>query len=332
MNISWSEFTYDRNILYLKNSNYWLVTGGAGYIGSHIVAEFEELGLPFSVIDNDYAKMQFRLPSNCHKFIGDIRDRNDLDRVFNANRFTGVIHLAALKSVSESQKYPTAYEETNVNGTKNLLYAMQQYGVKNLIFSSTAAVYGETDTGVVTEATKIDPISFYGKTKVLSELLIEEAGKDFGLNFVNLRYFNVAGALNKKLQDDSNDNLIPIVIDKIEKGVSPTIFGSDYPTHDGTAIRDYIHIVDVVGAHLASVDYLSKGGASQTLNIGTGIGTSVLEIVSEILLQKRSELIPNFTGRREGDIGIVVADPSKAEEILGFKARHTLTEMVVSVL
>ncbi len=310
----------------------WLITGGAGYIGSHIAEEFSRLDLPFAIVDNNEIKLKNRLPSNVVKFLGDIRNTKDLEVIFDNNEFTGIIHLAALKSVEESQKNPKMYEETNVDGTRNLLNVMKKKGVKNLVFSSTAAVYGETDTGVVTEATKIDPISYYGKTKVLSEILIEEADKDFGLNFVNLRYFNVAGALNKKLQDDSNDNLIPIVIDKIEKGVSPTIFGSDYPTRDGTAIRDYIHIVDVVGAHLAAVEYLSKGGTSQTLNIGTGIGTSVLEIVSEILLQKRSELIPNFTGRREGDIGIVVADPSKAEEILGFKARHTLTEMVASVL
>ena len=315
-----------------ENRVEWLITGGAGYIGSHISEEFSRLDLAFAIVDNSEIKLKNRLPSNVVKFLGDIRNTKDLEEIFDNNGFAGVIHLAALKSVEESQKNPKMYEETNVDGTRNLLNIMKKKDVKNLVFSSTAAVYGETETGVVTEATKIDPISYYGKTKVLSELLIEEAGKDFGLNFVNLRYFNVAGALNKKLQDDSNDNLIPIVIDKIEKGLSPTIFGSDYPTRDGTAIRDYIHIVDVVGAHLAAVEYLSKGGTSQTLNIGTGIGTSVLEIVSEILLQKRSELIPNFTGRREGDIGIVVADPSKAEEILGFKARHTLTEMVASVL
>ena len=310
----------------------WLITGGAGYIGSHIASEFSRLDLPFAIVDNSEIKLKNRLPINVVKFLGDIRNTKDLEEIFDNNRFAGVIHLAALKSVEESQKNPKMYEKTNVDGTRNLLNIMKKKSVKNLVFSSTAAVYGETDTGVVTEATKIDPVSYYGKTKVLSELLIEKAGKDFGLNFVNLRYFNVAGALNKKLQDDSNENLIPIVIDKIEKGVSPTIFGSDYPTHDGTAIRDYIHIVDVVGAHLAAVGYLSKGGNSQTLNIGTGIGTSVLEIVTEILLQKRSELVPNFIGRREGDIGIVVADPSKAEEVLGFKARHTLTEMVASVL
>lgn len=310
----------------------WLITGGAGYIGSHIAAEFSRLDLPFAIVDNNKIKLKNRLPINVVKILGDIRNTKDLEVIFDNNRFTGVIHLAALKSVEESQKNPKMYEETNVDGTRNLLNVMKKNGVKNLVFSSTAAVYGETDTGVVTEATKIDPVSYYGKTKVLSELLIKEAGKVFGLNFVNLRYFNVAGALNKKLQDDSNDNLIPIVIDKIEKGVRPTIFGSDYPTHDGTAIRDYIHIVDVVGAHLAAVGYLSKGGISQTLNIGTGIGTSVLEIVTEILFQKSSELVPNFIGRREGDIGIVVADPSKAEEVLGFKARHTLTEMVASVL
>ena len=180
--------------------------------------------------------------------------------------------------------------------------------------------------------TTIEPISHYGKTKVHSELLIEEARRNFGLNFVNLRYFNVAGSLNKKLQDDSKDNLIPIVVDQIRNGVNPKIFGNDFPTPDGTAIRDFIHVVDIVDAHLAAVNYLKNGGSNQTLNIGTGTGTSVLEIVTEIISQMKSDLVPTFVGRRDGDIGIVVADPSKAEQVLGFKAKHVLAEMVASVL
>ena len=315
----------------LKNSG-WLITGGAGYIGSHIAAEFSRLDLPFVIIDHDKNKLEVRLPNFAQKFFGDIRNAKDLDLIFSEYAFSGVIHLAALKSVEESQKNPASYEKTNIQGTQNVLKAMEKYGVKNLVFSSTAAVYGETENGIVTELTKIQPISYYGKTKVQSELLIEEARKNFGLNFVNLRYFNVAGSLNKELRDDSKDNLIPIVIDQIRNGFNPKIFGDDYPTPDGTAIRDFIHVVDIVEAKLAAVNYLANGGSSQTLNIGTGTGTSVLEIVTEIISQMGSDLVPKFIGRREGDIGIVVADPSKAEHVLGFKAKHDLAEMVASVL
>ncbi len=311
---------------------HWLITGGAGYIGSHLASEFALLNIPFSVVDFDQIKMDARLPAEASTYFGDIRNIEELDSVFKENNFSGVIHLAALKSVDESQKNSRLYRETNVDGTHNLLNVMKKNQVKNLVFSSTAAVYGETKLGVVTESTKIEPISYYGKTKVIAESLIEDAEKDFGLKFVNLRYFNVAGALNKKLQDDSKENLIPIIIDQINSGIMPTIFGSDYPTRDGTAIRDYIHVIDVIGAHIAAIEYLLKGGASQTLNIGTGIGTTVLEIVSEILIQKSSNLIPNLSERRAGDIGIVVADSSKAESVLGFKAKHTLTEMIASVL
>ncbi len=314
------------------NHGNWLITGGAGYIGSHIATEFSRLALPFSIIDHDENKLEVRLPNIAQKFFGDIRDTRDLDLIFSENAFSGVIHLAALKSVGESQKYPDLYEKTNIQGTQNILSMMEKYGVMNLVFSSTAAVYGETHNGIVTELTKIKPISHYGKTKVQSELLIEEAHKKFSLNFVNLRYFNVAGSLNKKLRDDSKDNLIPIVINQIRNGVNPKIFGNDYPTPDGTAIRDFIHVVDTVDAHLAAVNYLTNGGSSQTLNVGTGTGTSVLEIVTEIISQMGSDLVPNFVDRREGDIGIVVADPSKAEHVLGFKAKHDLAEMVASVL
>ena len=310
----------------------WLITGGAGYIGSHIVSQFSSLGQTFSIIDNDKTKLQFRLAASIPKYFVDIRDLKNLDSIFSENRFSGVIHLAALKSVEESQKNPALYEKTNVQGTQNIINVMEKYGVMNLVFSSTAAVYGESDNGIVTELTTIEPISHYGKTKVHSELLIEEARRNFGLNFVNLRYFNVAGSLNKKLQDDSKDNLIPIVIDQIRNGVNPKIFGNDFPTSDGTAIRDFIHVVDIVDAHLAAINYLKNGGSNQTLNIGTGTGTSVLEIVTEIISQMKSDLVPTFVGRRDGDIGIVVADPSKAEQVLGFKAKHVLAEMVASVL
>ncbi len=310
----------------------FLIVGGAGYIGAHISSELFSLGLPFVVFDCSEVNIQVRLPMIYSTSLGDIRNIQDLDGVFKNHNFTHVIHLAALKSVEESQKFSDLYEETNVKGTHNIIRVMEKYGVKNLVFSSTAAVYGETDSGIVSESTKIEPVSNYGKTKMQSELLIEQAHKDFGLNYINLRYFNVAGALNSKLEDDSRNNLIPIVVDQIKDGISPRIFGNDYPTPDGTAIRDFIHVIDIVRAHIASVEYLSNGGTSQTLNIGTGTGTSVFEIVSEILRQTGSNLVPSFLGRRAGDIGVVVADPTRAEQVLGFKTKYTLSEMIASIL
>ncbi len=313
-------------------NNCWLVTGGAGYIGAHVVSELSSLGIPNIALDNNREKLQRKLSASNSIICADIRNRQELEGVFSQNKFHGVIHLAALKSVQESEIQSELYEETNVLGTRNLLSLMKKYNVKNFIFSSTAAIYEENESGFVTELSKLNPISFYGQTKVRAELSIEKANLDFGLRYVNLRFFNVVGTINQRLKDDSKDNLVPIVIDCIKKGIAPKIFGRDYPTKDGTAIRDYVHISDIVQAHVASISYLNNGGSSETLNLGTGKGTSVLEIVSEILKTTGSGLLPQFVDRRRGDIGIVVADPSKAVLILGFKAQHTLEEMISSVL
>lgn len=321
-----------RSVSLSKNNELWLIIGGAGYIGSHIVAEFEHVGAGCVILDLDSNKIRNRIDGNAISIAADICDAGALDSVFSSARFSGVIHLAALKSVEQSLKYPELYNRTNVEGTRNILGAMKKFEINKLLFSSTAAVYGETQHGFVSETERIDPISAYGRTKIQAELLIEEAGREFGLHYVNLRYFNVAGSLNKKLRDDSKDNLIPIVIDKVLNNCRPQIFGNDYPTPDGTAIRDYIHVLDVVAAHMQAVHYLSVRGANETFNIGTGIGTSVLEIVTEILDLMGANLKPEFLRRRDGDIGIVFANPTKAERILGFKAKHSLSEMISSVL
>lgn len=226
----------------------------------------------------------------------------------------------------------TLYENTNVQGTQNIINAMEKYGVIKLVFSSAAAVYSETNNGIVIDLTRINPISHYGKTKVYSYLLIKRAHENFGLNFVNLSYFNVTGSFDKNLLDDSKDNLIPIVLDQIRSEVNPKIFGNDFPTADGTTIRDLINVVDIVEAHLAAGNYLKNGGSNQTLNIGTGTRTSVLEIVAEIVLRIKSDLVPTFVGRRVGDIGMVVAGPSKVEQVVEFKSKNVLSEMVASVL
>jgi UDP-glucose 4-epimerase len=310
----------------------WLITGGAGYIGSHIATEFLASNIDFRIFDNDNTRTLRNHHLNSYFNYGDIRCKDEVFDFFHKNDFEGVIHLAALKSVKESEVNPKAYDETNVVGTRNLIEVMEEFGVKNLIFSSTAAVYGETKTGFVSETTEIKPVSYYGKTKVQNELMLGEAENRFGLNYINLRYFNVAGCLNHELKDESTENLIPAVVNQVLNGQRPKVFGHDYNTPDGSAVRDFIHVSDIVYAHLASIDYLTNGGKSDTFNIGTGLGTSVLEIVSEIISQMESKLIPEFLGRRKGDIGMVVADPSKAEKFMGFKAQFDLSQMIASIL
>ena len=309
-----------------------LISGGGGYIGSHVANELNSLGYEYCVFDNNLNKMQTKLPYGSDQILGDIKNYTDLESVFKKHQFSHVIHLAALKSVKDSEEFPAAYYETNVVGTRNLILAMETFGVTNLIFSSTAAVYGETTTGVVYETSELNPISHYGKTKVDCELMIAEAEERFGLRFINLRYFNVAGCLNHRLKDESRENLIPAVVNQVRNGKRPKIFGHDYHTHDGTAVRDFVHVSDIVRAHLTSLDYLSRGGTSDTFNIGTGLGTSVLEIVAEIISQLDSNLKPEFLGRRKGDIGIVVADSSKVAKSMGFKTQFNLSQMIASIL
>lgn len=312
--------------------NAWLITGSAGYIGAHVASALSNLEIPHIMFDNDVMKIASRKIDKSHTVVGDIRKPEDLDKIFAKHNFIGVIHLAALKSVEESQKFPTLYEETNVQGTANILRAMEKNGVKNLIFASTAAIYSGDNANHVLETSTVNPISNYGKSKINAELMIAAASTKFRLNYLNLRYFNVAGAKNKILKDESKDNLVPIVINKIQNDISPVIFGNDYETPDGTAIRDYIHVIDLVDAHLLAIKYLINGGKSQTLNIGSGKGTSVLEIISEILNQSKSDLKPIFAARREGDVGALVADTTAAEEIIGFKAQLKISEIISSAL
>ena len=310
----------------------WLVTGGAGYIGSHVVTEFLSSNIDFRIFDISKTRVLKNSLLDSNFNYGDIRIKDEIYEFFGKNEFKGVIHLAGLKSVKESELNPKAYDETNVVGTRNLIEVMEEFGVKNLVFSSTAAVYGETKTGFVSETTEIKPVSYYGKTKVENELMLGEAENRFGLNYINLRYFNVAGCLIHELKDKSTENLIPAVVNQVLNGQRPKVFGHDYDTPDGTAVRDFIHVSDIVHAHLAAIDYLANGGTSDTFNIGTGVGTSVLKIVSEIISQLDSKLTPEFLGRRQGDIGMVVADPSKAEKLMGFKAQFNLSQMIASIL
>ena len=309
----------------------WLVTGGAGYIGGHVFQALQEAGIPAVLldIDQDSARQKF---SDHTKFENcDIRDKSALKSLFASSSFDGVIHLAALKSVEDSQTKQNEYFETNVNGTKNILEVMDEFKVRKVIFSSSAAVY-EAQLGkpLVNEDSSLKPVSYYGQTKLESEELILEFLHKQKIDPVIFRYFNVAGAANPNLKDKSTQNLIPITINKIRTGIAPEIFGDNYNTPDGTAIRDYVDVRDIATAHLKAISYLSSNLKSCVLNLGTGQGVSVKEVIMLTQEIMGTNIAPIIKSRRSGDISMIAADCTKAREIIGFESSHTLREMIES--
>ncbi len=307
----------------------WLVTGGAGYIGAHVIQELAEAGIPSVLLDIDSASTNQKFP-NLGRFANcDIRDKASLREVFASHLFEGVIHLVALKSVEESQKMHKEYFETNVMGTRNILDLMLEFKIDKFIFSSSAAVYeAKFGAELVNEASPLKPVSYYGQTKVEAEELILDLSRKEQISSIIFRYFNVAGAATFELKDKSTQNLIPITINKLKSGLSPEIFGNDYDTPDGTAIRDYVDVRDIASAHLKAIDYLSRNSKSHVLNIGTGHGTSVKEVVTlaqEIMGTEISTLIKE---RRSGDISAIAADCKKAEQVIGFRSHFHLREMI----
>ena len=324
----------------MTNSKKVLVTGGAGYIGSHTIVELLSKGLVPIVIDdfsNSNANVFKRIEKINNKKIdvitGDIRDVNLLREIFSKYDIDSVIHFAAKKAVSESEKKPLLYYSVNVSGTLNLLNIMSEFKVNKLVFSSTATVYGDTFGKAAKETDPISPINVYGKSKFMSEELIRSLAKvnpDFSA--VILRYFNPVGAHpSGLLGEDPNgkpENLMPFIsqvaVGKIKKLF---IFGNDYPTRDGTGARDYIHVTDLAKAHIAALEYLSKHQGVDVFNIGTGTNVTVLELLRSFQ-EVNHVLIPyEIVGRRVGDSAICFADVSKATKILGWKAEKGLLEM-----
>jgi len=309
-----------------------LVTGGAGYIGSHMVAQLLEEGIETVVLDN--LSSGNREAVLCEKFYeGDIRNTADLKRVFSENDIDSVIHFAASSLVGESMSQPLKYYNNNVYGTSVLLDSMMTNNVKNLVFSSTAAVYGEVENIPITEKTTVNPRSPYGETKLAMEKMIHWASEASGFKYVSLRYFNACGAHKSSRIGEWREyetHLIPIIL-KYSMGLrdSFNVFGDDYNTDDGTCIRDYIHVVDLVKAHTAALKYLKNGGVSDTFNLGIGNGFSVLEIIkaSEKVVGKKIRY--SVSGRRPGDPAVLIASNEKAKKILGWENKITdLNEII----
>jgi len=309
-----------------------LVTGGAGYIGSHVVRLLQDRGDHVTVVD-DLLTGDARRVSGADVIQLDLDDTASLGPLTDALRgHDVVIHFAARKRVDESVRRPSWYYQQNVGGMANLLLAMEAAGVNAIVFSSSAAVYGAATGAQLPESTPTVPVNPYGKTKLIGESMLDDARDAIGLRAASLRYFNVAGSGAPELGDTAVLNLVPMVFEKLDQGLSPVIFGDDYPTPDGTCVRDYIHVSDLAEAHLAALDLVSGSADPRhdVFNIGTGTGSSVREMVEMIIEVSGSTVAPAVAPRRAGDPAAVVADPTRAREVLGWHSRRTLRDMVES--
>jgi UDP-glucose 4-epimerase len=306
----------------------WLIAGGSGYIGSHVVQQLLSSGFSTLIFDNFSRSNHELVKANSQIFRGDITSTEDLKKVFEAYEIEGVINLAALKSVSESAVEPKKYDLVNNLGAKLLIDFSIEHHVPYFLQSSTAAVYGSPINGVVNEESPTNPISIYGKTKLMAENYLNQALLNGKIKGTSLRYFNVVGAKSKEFRDTSVSNLFPIVQKAITERCPIDIFGKDYDTPDGTCIRDYIHVEDLANAHLLTILALREKDLPLSLNIGTGRGFSVLEIVSEMLKFHSLELPIQIKPRREGDPAKLIANVDLAKNKIDFVAELGLSKMI----
>ncbi|MFI2640469.1 UDP-glucose 4-epimerase GalE [Streptomyces sp. NPDC018610] len=309
----------------------WLITGGAGYIGAHVVRAMTEAGERAVVYDDLSTGTADRVPDGVPLVVGSTLDGDRLARALAEHRVDGVVHLAAKKQVGESVDRPLHYYRENLEGLRVLLEAVTAAGVGSLVFSSSAAVYGMPDVDLVTEETPCAPMSPYGETKLAGEWLVRATGRATGLATAALRYFNVAGAARPELADTGVSNLVPMVFERLTGNSSPRIFGDDYATPDGTCVRDYIHVVDLAEAHVATARALrSSPGACLTLNAGRGEGVSVREMIDTINAVTGHHRPPTVVPRRPGDPARVVASADRIATELGWKARLDIDDMITS--
>ncbi len=308
-----------------------LVTGGAGYIGSHTRYFLEKSGHSTVVLDNLERGHASMVPAQqLHRI--DLRDTAKVQALLHDAKVEAVIHFAAYAYVGESTQRPEAYFNNNVAGSLSLFEAMLATGVKHLVFSSTCASYGIVNKVPITEDLPLAPINPYGESKVMVEKILEWLDKFREFRSVRLRYFNAAGGEPRSGLGERHDpetHLIPLVLNAAETGQPVTVFGDDYPTADGTCIRDYIHVSDLADAHILAVEYLLKGGQSDVFNLGTGQGHSVKEVLAsaERVTGKKPPFL--MGPRREGDPPELVADPSKVAQILGWRAKRTGLDGIV---
>ncbi len=310
-----------------------LVTGGAGYIGSHTVRRLRALGREVVVLDTlEFGHAEAVIDAELVQ--GDIRDAELVTALCARRQVDQVVHFAAYKSVGESMTQPARYWHNNVDGTVDLVEALLAAGVRDIVFSSSCSVNGTPSEVPLREDAPIHPESVYAETKAMVERILGWYGVTHGVRSVNLRYFNAAGASSDGVIGEDwtySQNLVPLVM-KAVLGKRPPldVFGDDYPTPDGTCIRDYIHVEDLAEAHVLALDHLTRGGSSVALNVGTGVGTSVLEVIRAAERITGREVPYRVTGRRPGDPTATFADPTKIEATLGWHARHGLDDIIRS--
>jgi UDP-glucose 4-epimerase len=305
----------------------WLVTGGAGYIGSHTVRALRARGDEVVALDDLSSGLVERL-DGAELVRASVLDTDAVAEALHAHRVTGVMHLAAKKSAPESVAAPLYYWHENVGGLRSLLAAMAATGVDRLVYTSSAAVYGAPEVETVTEDTACVPLNPYGTTKLAGEWMIAEQARATGLAAAALRYFNVAGTAEARLADRGKANLVPIAMDAVAAGRRPPVTGTDFDTPDGSGVRDYVHVEDVADAHAAVTGALTPG--LRVYNVGCGRGHSVLEVLAEIGRASGLPIDPEPADRRPGDAARVVADVSRIHGDLRWSARHDLASMVAS--
>ncbi|WP_244833873.1 UDP-glucose 4-epimerase GalE [Clostridium sp. BJN0001] len=304
-----------------------LVLGGAGYIGSHTVFELIERGNEVVIIDNLQTGHKEAIHKDAKFYKGDLRDKDFLDGVLSKEKnIDAVIHFAANSLVGESMIKPLKYYDNNLCGTKVLLQSLVEHGIDKVVFSSTAATYGEPESIPILETDTTKPTNCYGETKLSMERMFHWTGVAHNLRFVSLRYFNACGAhISGKIGEAHNPetHLIPIILQAANKTRDHiSIFGTDYKTKDGTCIRDYIHVTDLAQAHIKAVSYLMKGNKSDVFNLGNGVGFSVREVIEEAKKVTGKDIKVIEEGRRAGDPAVLIASSQKAKDILGWKPQY----------
>ena len=308
----------------------WLVTGGAGYIGAHVVKSLLENDFKVVIVDDLSTGLERKVPQNVIFEKIDIAETNKLAQIMKSNKVEGVIHLAAKKAVGESMINPSLYYKENIGGLISLLEAMSQADVKKIVYSSSAAVYGTPTENKVTEKSVTNPESPYGETKLVGEWLLKADEKARQIQWIALRYFNVVGAANPELGDTGVNNLVPMVFRALSNNQRPQVFGGDYSTPDGSCIRDYIHVSDLADSHLIAAQKLLNENYCGIINIGRGQGFSVTQVMDTISEVLGKNINYEVVDRRPGDPAQTIADVSKAKSDLNWEAKNDLKSMVSS--
>lgn len=302
-----------------------LITGGAGYIGSHTAWLLDELGIDYSILDDLSTGHNWSLkdPNKLYKI--DLLDKSKLRDFFEHNSFNSIIHFAAKSLVGESNENPVKYYNNNVIGTINLLNEMVKNNIYSIVYSSSAAIFGNPVTRYINELHPKNPINVYGKTKYIVEEIIKDYSKCYGINYASLRYFNAAGAHKSSLIGEHHipeTHLIPNILNAIRNNSVFEVYGNDYDTDDGTCIRDYIHVTDLARAHVLALKYINETKNSSYFNLGNGKGFSVLDIIKSCERVTKSKLNFKFSARRSGDPDILVADSSLAKEVISWEPKY----------